>query len=349
VVNPEILDLVEAHASKFSVLCVDEAQMIINPKAQKTGDVFKIAESIPFRYVITGTPIVNHEGELLSLLRLTGHPLGTMGTKDFLGEFGGSLDSRKKLHAALHGTWFIRRHKDDVVKLPPKHRRKVALVPTAGFMKRYNAIVRDRTILHMHKPAKFNKLSEEYKIHCLDQLIANIPPGDKVIVFTHLKEAMHSAVHRLEEMGHTCVWSDGSPTLLQRKKRMTRFRTDPACRFFVGTIDANNAGTNLQAANWVIFLNYPWTASKLLQAEDRAYRIGQAKEVFIIMPYLPGLYDERNFDRINLKHSRSRDVLEPAEQEETNKRAAAKLIRTIEEEDLAELNRSRGYATQTVH
>jgi hypothetical protein len=54
-------------------------------------------------YVITGTPLLNREIELHTLLRLTGHTLGRISLKDFRKGYAGSRESRAQLAALLAG------------------------------------------------------------------------------------------------------------------------------------------------------------------------------------------------------------------------------------------------------
>lgn len=74
-------------------------------------------------------------------------------------------------------------------------------------------------------------------------------------------------------------------------------------------------GVNIQAANHVIHFTRPWNPAKEDQATDRAYRIGQEKEVFVYYPTVLGdgfeSFEERVAKRLATKRKLSNDMLAP--------------------------------------
>ncbi len=74
---------------------------------------------------------------------------------------------------------------------------------------------------------------------------------------------------------------DGSTDSESRKKYVDEFQTNDNVRVAVLSITAANAGLTLTAAQLVIFAELFWTPGVLLQAEDRAHRIGQTDSVLV--------------------------------------------------------------------
>ncbi len=83
-------------------MVIDEAQRMKEPTAQCTRHGFDIAAQVPNRYLLTGTPVLNRETELHTLLRLSGHPIGQLPLKEFCDRFAGNPEFRQSLRAELN-------------------------------------------------------------------------------------------------------------------------------------------------------------------------------------------------------------------------------------------------------
>ena len=64
---------------------------------------------------------------------------------------------------------------------------------------------------------------------------------------------------------------------------------------------AAGVGITLTAANYVFFASLPWTPALKRQAEDRAYRSGQTRDVFVIIPLVASTIDEQIFALLDSK------------------------------------------------
>jgi SNF2 family DNA or RNA helicase len=69
-------------------------------------------------------------------------------------------------------------------------------------------------------------------------------------------------------------------------------------------------GITLTKANWVIMATLPWTPAQMRQAEDRAYRLGQERDVQVLVPLIPGTIDEKVWQLLGSKTSVEEGVIE---------------------------------------
>jgi SNF2 family DNA or RNA helicase len=103
------------------------------------------------------------------------------------------------------------------------------------------------------------------------------------------------------------VGSDPGP---KRQKAVDTFQQDPRVRVFIGTTAAAGVGITLTAANYVMFASEPWTPAQRRQAEDRAYRLGQKRDVFVIVLMVPNTIDEQVHRLLDDKAELVGDVVE---------------------------------------
>jgi SWI/SNF-related matrix-associated actin-dependent regulator 1 of chromatin subfamily A len=114
-------------------------------------------------------------------------------------------------------------------------------------------------------------------------------PG-KLIVFVHHKDLVDAL---MQEFGDTAVKIDGSMSAEARHGSAHAFQNDPSKRLFVGSIRACSEAITLTSASHVMFGELDWTPAKMMQAEDRAHRIGQSDNVFVEHLVLNGSLDAR--------------------------------------------------------
>ena len=126
-------------AEHYHVLVVDEAHQLKEPTAERTRHGFDIAAKVPNRYLLTGTPVLNRETELHTLLRLSGHPVGQLPLGDFCERFAGNPEFRQNLRAEL-GDWMLRRRKDVLPGLKGKQRQLLPVAMAPEERRKYDTI-----------------------------------------------------------------------------------------------------------------------------------------------------------------------------------------------------------------
>jgi SWI/SNF-related matrix-associated actin-dependent regulator 1 of chromatin subfamily A len=102
----------------------------------------------------------------------------------------------------------------------------------------------------------------------------------KVIVFAHHKDVLGAIFSHFKDKA-IGIWGDGASDK-ERQEKVHIFQENPEIRLFVGGLKAAGVGITLTAASTVIFVEGDWTPAAMMQAEDRAHRIGQASPVHII-------------------------------------------------------------------
>ncbi|EMO0454850.1 DEAD/DEAH box helicase [Pseudomonas aeruginosa] len=308
-VNYEQLSPFVANASRFAVMVIDEAQRMKEPTAQCTRHGFDIAAQVPNRYLLTGTPVLNRETELHTLLRLSGHPIGQLPLKEFCDRFAGNPEFRQSLRAEL-GDWMLRRRKDVLPSLKGKQRQLLKVALSTEERQQYDVLrLEDRPVFA--RLGALRRYLETVKVRVAMDLLSELDAEDKVILFCEFKPTVAALKELCEQAGHGCVTLVGNDSLTKRQKAIDRFQQDPDCRVFICTTAAAGTGNNLTAANYVFFLGLPWTPGQQEQAEDRAYRNGQLRMVVVKIPLVEATIDEQLWQLLNAKRQVAQDLIEP--------------------------------------
>lgn len=90
---------------------------------------------------------------------------------------------------------------------------------------------------------------------------------------------------------------DGKTAIKERQKLVDKFNTDPDIHLFLLTTRVGGLGTNLTGASRVIIYDPDWNPSTDIQARERAWRLGQKKEVAIYRLVSPGCIEEKIYQR----------------------------------------------------
>ena len=134
--------------------------------------------------------------------------------------------------------------------------------------------------------------------------------GEKTIVFsqwTLLLDLLEVAM-RNEGLARKLERYDGSMSAVQRNDAASAFRSNPDVKVILVSLRAGNAGLNLTAASHVIIMDPFWNPYVEMQAVDRAYRIGQQREVKIYRI----LTQETVEDRIIQLQEQKKEIIEAA-------------------------------------
>jgi SWI/SNF-related matrix-associated actin-dependent regulator 1 of chromatin subfamily A len=227
-----------------------------------------------------------------------------------------------ELQNKLRSTIMVRRLKVDVLKDLPAKRRQIIEFPKNGATVQIDNEVKVMSkameqLHHLRVAVELSKASDDINVYKdavnklrdgasaafqeiaiarRDTAVAKIPYviehlkncSGKVIVFAH----HHVVIDALyESLGKEAVKVTGSVNMTARQEAVDRFQNDPSCLFFIGNIKAAGVGITLTAASHVVFAEITYTPADLLQAEDRAHRIGQKESVLVQHLVLEGSID----------------------------------------------------------
>lgn len=328
--------LVRETGLAFEVMAVDEAHYLKEYQSGRTRNVFLLAARIERCYVVTGTPLLNREIEIHTLLRITGHQLGRMTLADFRKAYAGSPEKRALLAAAIKG-WMIRRSKSVLSELGAKERQMRYISPPEG-LGTYKEIYGDMTLQAMPKIVRLRKTLETLKLPFLVETVQAMGEDDKIIIFCEYMSTVEALKQAVAALQIGCVSLVGSDTSKKRQAAVDAFQSDPSIKVFIGTTMAAGVGITLTAANIVAFASMPWTPALMRQAEDRAYRLGQKRDVLVLVPIIPGTIDEGVLKLQDSKRTTEVEVIEaaksalPGEQRQSVRSVPAEVL--LEEEAL---------------
>lgn len=116
--------------------------------------------------------------------------------------------------------------------------------------------------------------------------------GDKVLVFSHSVRLLRILQHLFHNTSYSVSYLDGSMSYEDRQKAVDDFNTDPGRFVFLISTKAGGVGLNITSANKVVIFDPHWNPSYDLQAQDRAYRIGQVRDVDVFRLISVGTIEE---------------------------------------------------------
>jgi SNF2 family DNA or RNA helicase len=150
--------------------------------------------------------------------------------------------------------------------------------------------------------------------------VGSLAQEDKIIVFCQYKQSIAAFQAAFEGLGIGYVTLTGEDNMKKRQQAIDGFQTDPKKRIFLATIDAAYVAITLTAANYVSFASQPLTPGKMAQAEDRAYRNGQKRGVFVDVPLIPGTLDDAICKLLDHKRAIAGDVMLEANPDEAKQK-----------------------------
>jgi len=308
-------DLEDLRQVPWSYVFLDEAQNIKNPSTKQARAVRRL-QGVR-RAALTGTPVENRLSELWSIMSFL-NPGYLGGFDRFRRNYAVPIERYQDDQAltelrTLVQPFILRRVKTDpmvIQDLPEKLDAKVFCNLTREQATLYEAIVRDAMasiedsdqeiarrgrVLAMltrlkqvcdhpalmlgdgsdigRRSGKVNRLSE-----MLEEVLAI---GDRALIFTQFAQMGHLLQRYLQELfQQEVLFLHGGTPQKRRDEMVMRFQEDPnAPSIFLLSLKAGGTGLNLMRANHVFHFDRWWNPAVENQATDRAYRIGQRRDV----------------------------------------------------------------------
>ncbi len=314
---------------EWAGIILDEAQNIKNPDTRQA----QVARALQadFRIALTGTPIENHVGDLWSIMDFL-NP-GLLGSRSsFRDSFALPIKTGIDLTASdrlrqMTAPFVLRRLKTDrdvISDLPEKHETSVYCSLTTeqaslyqGVLDELTTTIRDKpqgidrrglvlaTITRLKQicnhPAQF--LAEESprltgrsgKLDRLCEMIEEVVAvGDAALVFTQYATMGSILQHHLQQEFSCFVpLLHGGTPRKERDNMINAFTNETGPAIFILSLRAGGTGLNLTRASHVFHFDRWWNPAVENQATDRAFRIGQTRNVMVYKFICAGTMEER--------------------------------------------------------
>lgn len=319
----------------WSGIILDEAQNIKNPVTKQSQAARSLQAE--YRIALTGTPVENNVGDLWSVMEFL-NP-GLLGTQaEFKRSFFVPIQASRDADAIqrlkqLTGPFILRRLKTDksiISDLPEKMEMKVFCNLTKEQGSLYKAVVNDveeklkdaegihRKGLVLSTIAKLKQVcnhpahfagdnspvpNRSGKLSRLTEMLEEVHEiGDRALIFTQFTE-MGSILQNylMEQFGQEVFFLHGGITKSKRDLMVERFQSGKGPTLFILSLKAGGTGLNLTNANHVFHFDRWWNPAVENQATDRAFRIGQNKNVQVHKFLCAGTLEEKIDEMIENK------------------------------------------------
>ena len=328
-------------ATPWRLVVIDEAQAIKNPAAKQTKTVKQLRADT--RIALTGTPIENRLGDLWSIFDFI-NP-GLLGSSREFSSFAKRLADRPQNPYGplrdLVRPYILRRLKTDksiIADLPdktevkafcPLSRKQAALyqqavAELAGRLDDVDGMQRRGIVLAFlmrlkqicNHPSQWlgdGAWAEEdsgklARLRDIAEVVGE--RQEKALIFTQFRETTAPLAAFLGSVfGRAGLVLHGETEVRKRKDLVRQFQEDENVPFFVLSLKAGGAGLNLTAASHVIHFDRWWNPAVENQATDRAFRIGQTKNVLVHKFICRGTVEDKIDQMIESKQQLAGDFL----------------------------------------
>ena len=310
--------------TSWNLLILDEAQAIKNAGTKQTKSIKALKSRS--KIALTGTPIENRLSDLWSLFDFL-NP-GLLGSSTRFKEYINSLQNHPGQFESLRklvGPYILRRMKTDptiISDLPDKIETPVYCHLTKQQAQHYEMIVDElRQSLKLIDPQKRRGLvlrallqlkqicnhpshytgsgdylsSDSGKFERLGEICEELASRqEKVLIFTQFSEIIPALEEHLSRIfGRHGLILHGGTSIKARKELVDAFQCDTGPPFFILSLKAGGTGLTLTAASHVIHFDRWWNPAVENQATDRAFRIGQKKNVQVHKFITQGTVEEQ--------------------------------------------------------
>ncbi|XP_019635007.1 PREDICTED: SWI/SNF-related matrix-associated actin-dependent regulator of chromatin subfamily A-like protein 1 [Branchiostoma belcheri] len=283
----------QIRARGYRVIIMDESHVLKNFKTARTKAALPLLKTASRVILLSGTPALSRPSELFTQLsavepRLFSsfHEFGVRYCEGkqtaFCWDYSGSCNM-KELQLVLEERVMIRRLKKDVLsQLPSKQRQVVVMEPGVVNMKSFQAAATEMTKKHKNNAEQrgallqyFNETALVKIPHIKDYVLDLLESDRKFLVFAHHQIVLDSLGDVLDKKGYGYIRIDGKTPSDMRQQLCDRYQLKDSCQVALLSITAASTGLTLTAASLVVFAELFWNPGVLVQAEDRAHRIGQ--------------------------------------------------------------------------
>lgn len=339
---------------QWDAVILDEAQAIKNPKTKQSRQIRKLKGNS--RIALTGTPIENDLVNLWAIFDFLDR--GLLGSMEEFKEYSQKLSTHPEGYSALRNMiapFMLRRMKTDksiISDLPEKvevldyvsvSKKQAALYKRVvdGIMtelaeaeaegqtafKRSGLVLRSIMKLKQicNHPDQYlgqpiTNWKDSGKFEMMRDICETIAENrERVLVFTQFREMVPYIDAFLQEVfGQKGFTIDGTVKPKKRSEIVEKFQSERYYPYVVITVKAGGTGLNLTNANHVIHFDRWWNPAVENQATDRAFRIGQKKDVIVHKLVCKGTIEEKIDKMIESKKELAENVIGSGENWITN-------------------------------
>ncbi|XP_061857318.1 DNA excision repair protein ERCC-6 [Colius striatus] len=138
--------------------------------------------------------------------------------------------------------------------------------------------------------------------------------GHRVLFFTQSRQMLQILEVFVRDRNYSYLRMDGTTTIASRQPLITRYNEDKSIFIFLLTTRVGGIGVNLTGADRVIIYDPDWNPSTDTQARERAWRIGQKKQVTVYRLLTAGTIEEKIYHRQIFKQFLTNRVLKDPKQ-----------------------------------
>ncbi len=328
----------------FHYIILDESQMIKNVQSQTNQAVHSLKST--HRLTLSGTPIENKILDLWAQMQFLNPNL--LGSKAFFQKFyADPIEKNANTKRALYlkkiiNPFILRRTKELVAKeLPPKIESIHFCEMTdaqANFYEMRLKDVKERFFVELNED-KFKKEKMNFLSSLMELRQIAIHPGliqkgfkesgkmqeamrmieeiverkSKILIFSQFVSMLEIIENELNEKKIAFNYIDGSMSSEARQKEVEKFQNQEEYQVFLISLKAGGFGLNLTAAEYVFIMDPWWNPAIEKQAIDRAYRIGQTKNVFSYKFISKNTIEERIVQLQQKKSAIAEDIIQVEE------------------------------------
>jgi SNF2 family DNA or RNA helicase len=314
--NPTLQD-------KFQVVILDEVQKIKNPSSGISKAVRQI--DAKYRWGLSGTPLENRVDDVVAIFNYL--------RPDLLSR---NMSYRSQTVKTSIEPFFLRRRLGDVRKELPKKITTTEWIKLTGAQRasydraegESRKLLQGENASRIHVFAEIAKLKQICNLdpatgksskaeRLIEILEEGVQSGHKALVFSHLP---HKTLRPLEprlQRFHPKAFHGGLNDR-ERETLIEDFNTNGnRPKVLLMSLQAGGVGLNLTAASYVVHFDHWWNPATARQAEARAHRIGQKREVMVYNLYTEGTIEERIYRLLQEKQQLFDVVIDDLSEEYT--------------------------------
>ena len=324
--DPDIIKQLNDPKNEFDMVCLDEAHVCKSVTSQQGKNLLKL-KNAKYKIAATGTLLINSPLDCFAPLKWTENERSNLSTfKSYYCKFGGPFNNEligyQNTDILMNQleSCSLRRTKD-ILDLPPKNVIHEYIDMDSSQSKFYDEVKRGiisqvdkvdlkpNTLLSMmtrlRQASSCPSILSSNDINCAklervsdlaEQIISG---GDKVVIFSVYKETLNVLQNMLSKY-HPLLCTGDVPDQ-QISQNIDHFQNNSQYKVILATTAKMGTGITLTAATYCIFVDCTYTASQNLQCEDRIYRIGSDRPVFIYYLWNNNTVDLRVKDIVESK------------------------------------------------